>query len=73
MVEMTKLEIEQIVWCEWMLYVDKLSNDKGNGAGVILEGLNDIMLEYSLKFNFKATYYQFEYEVLVVSMKLAKE
>ena len=50
-VEMTKLG-ESIVRREWMLYVDNSSNEKGSGAGVILEGPNDIILEY-LSLTFK--------------------
>ena len=55
------------------LYVDGSSNRKGSGAGVILEGPNDIMLEYSLKFDFKATNNQAEYEALLAGLRLAKE
>ena len=55
-----------------MLYVDRSSNGKGNEAGVILEQLNNIVLEYSLKFNLKVTNNQAEYETLVVGLMLAK-
>ena len=51
---MTRLEDEQHVQCAWTLYVDGSSNSKGSGVRVILEGLNDMTLEYSLKFDFKA-------------------
>ena len=53
--------------------MDGLSNGKGSGNGVILEGLDDIMLEYSLKFNFKVTNNQAKYKTLVVGQQLAKE
>ena len=56
-----------------MFNVNGLSNGKGNGAGVILKGLNVIVLEYSLKFNFKVTNNQVEYEVLVVGLQLGKQ
>ena len=56
-----------------MLYVDKLLNNKGNGVGVILKGLKDIMLKYSLKTDFKATNNQAEYKALVVGLQLANE
>ena len=36
-----------------MFYMDELSNGKGSKARVILEGLDDKVLEYSLKFDFK--------------------
>ena len=42
-------------------------NNNGSGAGVILKGLNDIALEYSLKFSFQAMNNQAEYEALVAS------
>ena len=38
-----------------------------------MEGPNDIMLEYSLKFDFKATNNQAEYEALLARLRLAKE
>ena len=72
-VEMTKLEEESVIQREWTLYVDGSSNGKGSGAGIILEGPNDITLKYSLKFNFWATTNQVEYEALMVSLQLAKE
>ena len=56
-----------------MLYVDWSSNNKGNGASIILEGLNDIVLEYSLNFIFKATNNQVDYNALVATLQLAKE
>ena len=52
-VEMTKPKGELTNLSEWTLYVDSLLNRKRNGAEVILEGLNDMTLEYSLKFNFQ--------------------
>ena len=53
--------------------MDESSNGKGSGAGVILEGPNAMVLEYSLKFDFKATNNQAEYKALVVDLGLAKE
>ena len=56
-----------------MLYVDGSLNDKGSGVGVILEGPYNIVLEYFLRFDFKVTNNQAEYETLVVGLKLTKE
>ena len=53
--------------CRWLL------NSKGSRVGVILEGLNNLVLEYSLKSDFKATNNQVEYKVLVAGLQLAKE
>ena len=36
-----------------MLYMDGSLNSKGNTAGIILEGPDDMVLVYSLKFDFK--------------------
>ena len=38
-----------------------------------MEGPNDITLEYSLKFDFKVTNNQVEYEALLAGLRLAKE
>ncbi|RDX83584.1 Retrovirus-related Pol polyprotein from transposon 17.6, partial [Mucuna pruriens] len=53
---------------EWCLSVDGSSNQTGSGAGVILEGLDGILIEQSLHFDFKA-----KYEALLAGMKLALE
>ena len=54
----------------WSLYVDGSSNAKGSGAGVILEGPDNMLLEQSLKFDFKATNNQAEYEALIIGLKI---
>ena len=72
-VEMTKPEDTATARQEWTLYVDGSSNGKGSGAGVILEGPNDITLKYSLKFDFQETNNQAKYEALVAGLQLAKE
>ena len=53
--------------------MDGSSNGKGSEAGVILKGSNEIVLEYSLKIDFKATNNQVKYKALIVSLQLAKE
>jgi len=58
---------------EWILSVDGASNQKGSGAGMVLEGPGGILVEQSLKFSFKASNNQAEYEALIASMLLAKE
>ncbi|PNY16673.1 hypothetical protein L195_g013398, partial [Trifolium pratense] len=57
----------------WTLTVDGASNIKGSGAGVVLEGPDGVMIEQSLRFAFKASNNQAEYEALMARMKLAKE
>ncbi|GAA0140491.1 hypothetical protein LIER_01824 [Lithospermum erythrorhizon] len=39
----------------WTLYVDGASNDKGVGAGILIQGVNGEQFKYALRFSFKAT------------------
>ena len=57
----------------WKLYVDESSNSKGSGARRILEDQNGVSIEQSLRFMFKASNNQVEYEALLVGLRLAKE
>jgi len=58
---------------QWMLSVDGSSNQQGSGAGIILEGPNGVLIEQALRFAFKASNNQAEYEALIAGMLLAKE
>ncbi|RDX89573.1 hypothetical protein CR513_28678, partial [Mucuna pruriens] len=58
---------------EWFLSVNGASNQSGSGAGVILEDPNGVLVEQSLRFEFKASNNQAEYEALLSGIKLAKE
>jgi len=57
----------------WVLFVDGSSNQQGSGAGVILEGPYGLLIEQTLRFAFKASNNQVEYEALIARMLLAKE
>jgi len=57
----------------WILFVDGASNLKGSGVRVVLEGLEGVLIEQSLRFAFKACNNQAEYEALIVGMLLVKE
>nr|KYP66883.1 Retrotransposable element Tf2 [Cajanus cajan] len=57
----------------WILHVDGSSNRQGSGAGVILEGPRGITLEQSLRFRFKASNNQAEYEALLTALRLAED
>ncbi|GAU23256.1 hypothetical protein TSUD_281490 [Trifolium subterraneum] len=59
--------------CPWTLSVDGSSNLRGSGAGVVLEGPEGVLIEQSLRFAFKESNNQEEYEALIAGMKLAKE
>jgi len=58
---------------QWVLSVDGSSNQQGSGAGVILEGPNGMLIEQSLRFAFKASNNQAEYEALIAGMLLERE
>ena len=55
------------------LSVDGSSNQQGSGADVILEGPNGLLIEQALRFAFKASNNEAEYEALVARMLLAEE
>ncbi|GAU41814.1 hypothetical protein TSUD_299800 [Trifolium subterraneum] len=57
----------------WTLSVDDSSNLRGSGVGVVLEGSEGVLIEQSLRFAFKASNNQAEYEALIAGMKLARE
>jgi len=57
----------------WLLSVDGSSNLKGSGAGIILEGPGDILIEQSLRFELKASNNQVEYEALITGRNLVAE
>nr|KYP72275.1 Transposon Ty3-I Gag-Pol polyprotein [Cajanus cajan] len=57
----------------WTLHIDRSSNSKGGGVGIILEGLNQVTLEQSLKFSFKVTNNQAKYEALLAGLRLARD
>jgi len=46
---------------------------KGAGAGIVLEGPNDILIEKFLHFAFKTTNNQAEYEAILAGLSLARE
>jgi len=49
---------------QWLLSVDGSSNQQGSGAGIVLEGPNKVLIEQALRFAFKESKNQAEYEVL---------
>ena len=46
---------------------------KGSKARIILEDPDNVTLEQALKFNFKASNNQAEYEALIAGLKLARK
>ncbi|KAM1786961.1 hypothetical protein ACFX14_039537 [Malus domestica] len=56
----------------WSLYVDGSSNQHGCGAGLVLTTPDKVAMEYALRFKFKASNNEVEYEALLVGLRLAK-
>ena len=57
----------------WVHHIDRASNVQGSGAGLILTNSERVVTEYVLRFDFKASNNQAEYEDLLVGLKMAKE
>jgi len=70
----TEMENEPMVdHPSWVLYVDGSSNAKGVRAGVVLEGPGDLLVEQSLRFGFKTSNNQAEYEALIAGLELTHD
>ncbi|MCI43680.1 putative gag polyprotein, partial [Trifolium medium] len=57
----------------WILSVDGASNLRGSGTDVVLEGPDGVLIEKSLRFEFRASNNQAEYEALIAGIRLAIE
>ncbi|XP_016206511.1 uncharacterized protein LOC107646883 [Arachis ipaensis] len=57
----------------WVLFVDGASNTQGSGAGILLENPGGVIVEHSLRFSFRASNNQAEYEALIAGLRLAIE
>nr|KYP35142.1 Retrovirus-related Pol polyprotein from transposon 17.6 [Cajanus cajan] len=57
----------------WTLHVDGSSNQQGSGADIILEGPGKLVIEQSLRFGFKTSNNQAEYEALLAGLRLAND
>ena len=55
------------------LYIDGSSNEGGLGAGLILVSLEGHRMHCTLRFGFKASNNEVEYEALITGLNLAKE
>ncbi|XP_077245991.1 uncharacterized protein LOC143885822 [Tasmannia lanceolata] len=55
----------------WEVYVDGSSNKVGCGAGLVLTGPDNFVLDYALRFGFRASNNEAEYEGLIAGMNLA--
>ena len=55
----------------WKLSVDGAANAQGSGAGLILTSPEGIDIEYALRFGFRASNNEAEYEAIIVGLNLA--
>ncbi|XP_024030058.1 uncharacterized protein LOC112094132 [Morus notabilis] len=64
----TPEEVENI---EWKLYVDGASSDNGSGAGILLISPEGHKITSAVRFKFKASNNEAEYEALITRLRLA--
>ncbi|GJV40953.1 reverse transcriptase domain-containing protein [Tanacetum coccineum] len=57
----------------WRLYTDGASSDDGFGAGLMIVCLEGMEFTYALKFEFKATNNDAEYEAVIAGLEIEKE
>ena len=53
--------------------MDGASNEQGSGAGLILKSPEEAVAEYALRFSFKTSNNQAEYEALIAGLQIAKD
>ncbi|KAL0293913.1 UNVERIFIED_CONTAM: hypothetical protein Sradi_6914000 [Sesamum radiatum] len=58
---------------KWLLYVDGSSTTQGSGEGVVITSPHGEDLEFAVKFGFKASNNEAEYEALVIGMRMAHD
>ncbi|KAL0428192.1 UNVERIFIED_CONTAM: hypothetical protein Slati_2994000 [Sesamum latifolium] len=58
---------------QWLLHVDRSSTIQGSGVGIVITSPQGEDLEFAVKFGFKASNNEAEYEALVIGMKMAHE
>ena len=57
----------------WTMHMEGSSNPLGASAGVVLEGPGNVLIEQSLRFSFKTSNNQVEYEAIIVGLNLAQD
>ncbi|KAL0458659.1 UNVERIFIED_CONTAM: hypothetical protein Slati_0493100 [Sesamum latifolium] len=58
---------------KWLLHVDGSSTAQGSGAGIVITTPQGEDLEFVIKFDFKTSNNEAEYEALVIGMRMAHE
>ncbi|XP_034199030.1 uncharacterized protein LOC117614353 [Prunus dulcis] len=56
----------------WGLHVDGSANQQGCGAGLVLTTPDGLKIEYALRFDFRTSNNEAEYEALLAGLRLAK-
>ncbi|XP_027911521.1 uncharacterized protein LOC114170230 [Vigna unguiculata] len=57
----------------WTMHVDGSSNPLGAGSRIVLEGPDNVLIEQSLRFTFKTSNNQVEYEAIIVGLNLGRD
>ncbi|GJW44980.1 reverse transcriptase domain-containing protein [Tanacetum coccineum] len=57
----------------WKLFTDRASRSDGSGAGLMLVSLEGKEYTYAIRFEFKTTNNEAEYEALLAGLRIAKE
>ncbi|KAL0453782.1 UNVERIFIED_CONTAM: hypothetical protein Slati_1356300 [Sesamum latifolium] len=57
----------------WLLHVDGSSTTQGSGAGVVITTPQGHNMEFAIKFDFKASNNEAEYEALVLGMRIVQD
>ncbi|KAL0293560.1 UNVERIFIED_CONTAM: hypothetical protein Sradi_6930000 [Sesamum radiatum] len=55
----------------WLLHVDGSSTTQGSDAGIVITSPQGEDLEFAIKFDFKTSNNEAEYEALVIGMRMA--
>ncbi|KAL0421739.1 UNVERIFIED_CONTAM: putative protein K02A2.6 [Sesamum latifolium] len=72
--EITEMTIKETSQDQkWLLHVDGSSTTQGSGAGIVITTPQGEDLEFAIKFDFKASNNEAEYEALVISLRMAHE
>ncbi|KAK0594753.1 hypothetical protein LWI29_000130 [Acer saccharum] len=64
------MEDEQTTKFQWKLHVDGSSNTHGSGAGIVITTPEGDTVECAMRFDFKATNNQAEYEALLAGLRV---
>ncbi|XP_022158860.1 uncharacterized protein LOC111025322 [Momordica charantia] len=56
----------------WTIYVDGSSNERGCGAGILLLAPGSERFEYALRFSFRTSNNEAEYEALLTGLRIAR-